>query len=181
MQHSCMRHAESAATFVNFNSFFWCSMSDYQDELLCASVFVPWTIMEQPCWVIKPSTNIAATSQSNRNTDITTTSQCEGMYFEIDIPRNARVHYTDGSWRVRKPEEAKTHVSVVEKRALVDSDDSDSDSSSSDSTDRSSSSDSSSSSSPVIIQRPPEDLELCEPQPGTPHKRRKTLSPSARG
>ena len=208
MQHSCMRRAGSPATFVNLNSFFsFFSMSDYLDELLRAHVFVPWTVVERN-WVIKPSTITAATSQTNQNTDKghRQTVRCKGVCFE-NRPRNARVNYTDGSWRLRKPEEGRTYVLEVEKpEERRQASQSDSTSISSDRcsscdssirpvialrfSDSSSSSDRFSSSSPVIIQRPPEDLVspviiqrppedlvLCEPQPPTPHKRRKTIAP----
>ena len=205
MQHSCMRRAGSPATFVNLNSFFsFFSMSDYLDELLRAHVFVPWTVVERN-WVIKPSRIIAPTSQTNQNTDKghRQTVRCKGVCFE-NRPRNARVNYLDGSWRLRKPEEGRTCVLEVEKpeerRQASPSDKTSASSHNSSSSDSSSSSDRSSSSdsshdsssssspviiqrppedlvSPVIIQRPPEDLVPCEPLPGTPHKRRKTIAP----
>ena len=205
MQHSCMRRAGSPATFVNLNSFFsFFSMADYMDEFLRANVFVPWTVVERN-WVIKPSTITAATSQTNQNTAKRHRQKVrrEGVCFE-NIPRNARINYTDGSWRLRKPEEGDTYVLEVEepeeerqasqsvKTSTSSHNSSSSDSSSS--SDKSSSSDSSSDRpsssspaiikrppedlvSPVIIQRPPEDLVLCGPMPGTPHKRRKTIAP----
>ena len=191
--------------FVNLNSFFSCfSMSDYLDEVFSAHVFDPWTVVERS-WVILPSTIIAATSQTNQNTDKGRHQpvRCNGVCFE-NIPRSARVNYTDGSWRLRKLEDGGTSVLEVEKLEerpqagqsdlTSTSSDTSSPSDSSPPRDRSSSGDSSHGSSsssspviiqrppedlvsPVIIQRPPEDLVLCEPQPPTPHKRRKTIAP----